>query len=223
MLRPDVHADHLELDPDVVASRTSRTRRDRVRPLPTSERRSRSSNARCRRGRERLGARSPRLVPVSGPSDDVRISVCDRQHRRGSVLKQPTLLVGGVPVFWFPYLWLRPPDRVGLLPLDRRVARERRPAPRIRPSMCRSTTASARRRRRGLCRRWRGGGRAVDDAAQRERRSMGLPSRESSLTIDLRGAELPGQIGSRSRGASTLSAVNARFAVQRCSNRLHLA
>lgn len=31
------------------------------------------------------------------------------------VLEQPTLRVGGVPVFWLPYLWLRSPSRFGLL------------------------------------------------------------------------------------------------------------
>lgn len=33
------------------------------------------------------------------------------------LLEQPTLRVGGVPVLWLPYLWLRAPSRVGLLPL----------------------------------------------------------------------------------------------------------
>jgi hypothetical protein len=32
------------------------------------------------------------------------------------VIEDPTLRVGGVPVLWFPYLWLRSPDRAGLLP-----------------------------------------------------------------------------------------------------------
>jgi hypothetical protein len=31
-------------------------------------------------------------------------------------IKNPTLRLGGVPVFWLPYLWLRSPNRVGLLP-----------------------------------------------------------------------------------------------------------
>jgi hypothetical protein len=33
------------------------------------------------------------------------------------VLSQPTLRIGRVPVFWLPALWLRSPDKVGLLPL----------------------------------------------------------------------------------------------------------
>jgi hypothetical protein len=33
------------------------------------------------------------------------------------VLSQPTVRVGGVPVLWLPVLWLRSPERVGLLPL----------------------------------------------------------------------------------------------------------
>ena len=33
------------------------------------------------------------------------------------LLEQPTVRVFGVPVFWLPYLWLRAPSRVGLLPL----------------------------------------------------------------------------------------------------------
>lgn len=32
------------------------------------------------------------------------------------LIEDPALRVGGVPVFWLPYLWLRSPDRVGLLP-----------------------------------------------------------------------------------------------------------
>lgn len=33
------------------------------------------------------------------------------------VLKNPTLRVGGVPIFWLPYFWVRSPRRPGLLPL----------------------------------------------------------------------------------------------------------
>lgn len=33
------------------------------------------------------------------------------------VLENPVLRVGGVPVLWLPYLWMRSPRRVGLLPL----------------------------------------------------------------------------------------------------------
>jgi hypothetical protein len=33
------------------------------------------------------------------------------------LLEQPTLRVGGVPVFWLPWVWLRSSRRVGLLPL----------------------------------------------------------------------------------------------------------
>lgn len=32
------------------------------------------------------------------------------------LIEQPTLRVGGVPVMWLPYLWLRSPGRVGILP-----------------------------------------------------------------------------------------------------------
>ncbi len=32
------------------------------------------------------------------------------------LIKNPTLRVGSVPVMWLPYLWLRSPDRVGILP-----------------------------------------------------------------------------------------------------------
>jgi hypothetical protein len=32
------------------------------------------------------------------------------------LIAQPTLRLGGVPVMWLPYLWLRSPDRVGMLP-----------------------------------------------------------------------------------------------------------
>jgi hypothetical protein len=33
------------------------------------------------------------------------------------LLEQPTIRVGTVPVLWLPYLWLRAPSRVGLLPV----------------------------------------------------------------------------------------------------------
>ncbi|HEX7671934.1 MAG TPA: hypothetical protein VF395_20205 [Polyangiaceae bacterium] len=33
------------------------------------------------------------------------------------LLEQPTIRAFGLPVFWLPYLWLRAPSRVGLLPL----------------------------------------------------------------------------------------------------------
>lgn len=33
------------------------------------------------------------------------------------LLEQPTLYIGPVPVLWLPYLWLRSPDRLGVLPL----------------------------------------------------------------------------------------------------------
>jgi hypothetical protein len=32
------------------------------------------------------------------------------------LIEQPTLRIGDVPVLWLPYLWLRSPDRLGLLP-----------------------------------------------------------------------------------------------------------
>lgn len=32
------------------------------------------------------------------------------------LIENPALRVGGVPVFWLPYLWLRSPNRAGLLP-----------------------------------------------------------------------------------------------------------
>lgn len=32
------------------------------------------------------------------------------------LIEQPTLRVGNVPVMWLPYLWLRSPDRLGILP-----------------------------------------------------------------------------------------------------------
>lgn len=31
-------------------------------------------------------------------------------------IEDPTVRVGGIPVLWLPYLWLRSPDRLGLLP-----------------------------------------------------------------------------------------------------------
>jgi hypothetical protein len=32
------------------------------------------------------------------------------------LIEDPTVRVGGVPVLWLPYLWLRSPERIGLLP-----------------------------------------------------------------------------------------------------------
>jgi hypothetical protein len=70
--------------------------------------------------------RTPRGVVVDGagrvafcPCDDPPISF---GFRRAIVapptdlyVKQPTVYVGSVPVFWLPVLWLRAPDRLGLL------------------------------------------------------------------------------------------------------------
>lgn len=69
----------------------------------------------------------PRGVEVQGAG---RVAFCPCEHppvavgfRSATVapptdllLEHPTLRVGSVPVFWLPYLWLRSPERPGLLP-----------------------------------------------------------------------------------------------------------
>jgi hypothetical protein len=71
--------------------------------------------------------RSPRGVLVDG-SGRLAFCPCDSApvtlgFRRAIVapptdlfVEQPTVYVGGVPVFWSPVLWLRSPDRLGMLP-----------------------------------------------------------------------------------------------------------
>ncbi len=65
-------------------------------------------------------------VHVDGPAF-LTLCPCDRApismgFRRADIrpsgdvtLEEPTLRVGDTPVFWMPWIWLRPPDRIGLL------------------------------------------------------------------------------------------------------------
>lgn len=83
-------------------------------------------------GRYRLGGdrvrlkRGPRGIGVEG-GGDIAFCSCDKPPvtlgyssvtvapPSDVLIKQAVLRVGGVPLFWLPYLWLRSPDRVGLL------------------------------------------------------------------------------------------------------------
>lgn len=83
-------------------------------------------------GRYRLGGdrvrlkRGPRGIGVEG-GGDIAFCSCDSPpvtlaYRTVTIappsdvlIRQAVLRAGGVPVFWLPYLWLRSPDRVGLM------------------------------------------------------------------------------------------------------------
>ena len=77
--------------------------------------------------RLRIG-KTPRGVEVDGtgsvafcPCVEPPVTVGFTWARIGPtdlVLQNPVLRVGGVPVFWLPYLWMRSPRRVGLLPIN---------------------------------------------------------------------------------------------------------
>lgn len=71
--------------------------------------------------------RGPRGIIVDGPG---RVAFCPCPDPPVTIgfrsvtvapptdmlIEQPTLRLGGVPVMWLPWLWLRSPDRVGVLP-----------------------------------------------------------------------------------------------------------
>lgn len=91
-----------------------------------------SGNVEVTVGRYRLGGervrlrRGPRGIGVEG-GGDIAFCSCDRPPITlgyGSVtiappsdvvVKNAVLRAGGLPIFWSPYLWLRSPDRVGLI------------------------------------------------------------------------------------------------------------
>jgi len=91
-----------------------------------------SGDAEVTVGRYRLGGdrirlkRGPRGIAVEG-GGDIAFCSCDKPPitlgyssvtiapPSDVVIKHAVLRAGGVPLFWLPYLWLRSPDRVGLL------------------------------------------------------------------------------------------------------------
>lgn len=91
-----------------------------------------SGNVEVTVGRYRLGGervrlqRGPRGIGVAGGGD---IAFCSCPHPPVTLgystvtiappsdvlIKHAVLRAGGVPIFWLPYLWLRSPDRLGLI------------------------------------------------------------------------------------------------------------
>jgi hypothetical protein len=116
------------------APRRAEFRADRVELEPGKERLELDGNVVVAVDRYRLTSdhlsleRGPRGVVVEGSG---RVALCPCPNPPVSFgfqsatvapptdlfLEQPTLRVAGVPVLWLPYLWLRAPSRVGLLPL----------------------------------------------------------------------------------------------------------
>jgi hypothetical protein len=116
------------------ASRRATFRSDRLELDPRQEKLELRGNVVVRVDRYRLTSdalslrRSPRGIAVEG-GGVVAFCACPNPpltlgFRSALVapptdllLEQPTIRLGSVAVFWLPYLWLRAPTRVGLLPL----------------------------------------------------------------------------------------------------------
>ncbi len=74
------------------------------------------SLARGPRGLEVRGSGEVALCPCEDAPITLGFQAATVAPPTDVLLEQPTVRVGGVPVFWLPYLWLRARDRLGLLP-----------------------------------------------------------------------------------------------------------
>ncbi len=74
------------------------------------------SLARGPRGLEVHGSGEVALCPCEGAPITLGFQAATVAPPTDVLLAQPTVRVGGVPVLWLPYLWLRARDRLGLLP-----------------------------------------------------------------------------------------------------------
>ena len=68
------------------------------------------------RGVEVEGEGSVALCPCDTAPVTLGFSAATVAPPTDLLVESPTVRVDGVPVFWMPYLWLRSPDRAGLLP-----------------------------------------------------------------------------------------------------------
>ncbi len=110
----DFSADEVELDGDLEELRLSgdvdvRVHRYRVRSQALALRRT-------PRGIVVDGEGRVAFCPCPAPPVTIGFTSATVAPPSDLVLRHPTLRVGGVPVAWLPYLWLRSPDRLGLLP-----------------------------------------------------------------------------------------------------------
>jgi hypothetical protein len=101
----DTELEEVELD-DHVAVRVGRYRL-------TSER---MSLRRGPRGVEVDGSGRIAFCPCPDPPITLGFSSATIAPPTDVLVEDPTVRVGGVPILWLPYLWLRSPQRLGLLP-----------------------------------------------------------------------------------------------------------
>lgn len=72
--------------------------------------------SRSRRGVHVDGKGVLGLCPCEAPPVTFGFSSADLAPPTDVLMQNATLRVGGVPLFWSPYLWLRAPERTGVLP-----------------------------------------------------------------------------------------------------------
>ncbi len=111
----DLSADRAELDP-----RQNRLELDGRVVVTLDRYRLTSDSLRIQRGPRGImvdGAGTVAFCPCPSPPITVDFRSVLMAPPTDLLLEQPTLRAFGVPVLWLPYLWLRSPKRVGILPL----------------------------------------------------------------------------------------------------------
>ncbi|HWA74754.1 MAG TPA: hypothetical protein VG937_20570 [Polyangiaceae bacterium] len=112
--RVDFRADRVEISPEpgeLALSGAVVVRLARFRLTSEAVRLSRSRRGVHVDGKGELG-----LCPCEAPPLTFGFRSADLAPPTDVLMQSATLRVGGVPVFWSPYLWLRAPERAGLLP-----------------------------------------------------------------------------------------------------------
>jgi hypothetical protein len=112
--RVDFRADRVEILPEpgeLALSGAVVVRLARFRLTSEAVRLSRSPRGVHVDGKGELG-----LCPCEAPPITFGFRSADLAPPTDVLMQSATLRVGGVPVFWSPYLWLRAPERAGLLP-----------------------------------------------------------------------------------------------------------
>ncbi|MCC6217679.1 MAG: hypothetical protein IT376_22665 [Polyangiaceae bacterium] len=112
--RVDFSAERIELDADdewLVLERAVRVRSGRYRLTSERLRLSRGPLGVVVEGGGRLAA-----CPCPDPPITLGFSSVTFAPPTDVLVEDPTVRIGGIPVLWLPWLWLRSPDRAGLLP-----------------------------------------------------------------------------------------------------------
>ncbi|MGC4091432.1 MAG: hypothetical protein QM756_26840, partial [Polyangiaceae bacterium] len=110
----EFRANHVELDTDATFARPEGRRGDSLRALSPEWGQAGIAARGARRARRR--SRRTRTVSVRAPAAGVRLARSRLGTTSDVLLASATLRVFGIPVLWLPYLWLRSPNRAGLMP-----------------------------------------------------------------------------------------------------------